>query len=220
MLALGRPTLVSDYAQFAELPDAVAVKVPVGEGEIESLVASAAELLADRGRLDSMGEAARAVVRSEHDPALAAAKMVAAVEELAERRPPDRRAVDVAAPSSIASSHLPGRLEVSGHEGPWPGGERRRLTVRLTNEGPARWLAGSAGPGGVVVEAKLLDAEGRLLEERPWTPLARDLAMGESEELTLEVRRPLGDVVLHVEPHVVGHRGFWAMGGPWWESAI
>lgn len=34
----GKPVAVSDYAQFAELPDACAFKVPLGPGEVESLV--------------------------------------------------------------------------------------------------------------------------------------------------------------------------------------
>jgi glycosyltransferase involved in cell wall biosynthesis len=37
-LDAGKPVAVSDYAQFAELPDDVAFKVPLGEGEVERLV--------------------------------------------------------------------------------------------------------------------------------------------------------------------------------------
>lgn len=36
-LDAGKPVAVSDYAQFAELPDDCVVKIPFGEGEIESL---------------------------------------------------------------------------------------------------------------------------------------------------------------------------------------
>ena len=38
-LSVGTPLVVSDVGWFGELPDAVAVKVPVGEGEIEALAA-------------------------------------------------------------------------------------------------------------------------------------------------------------------------------------
>ena len=38
VLALGRPVVVSDYAQMAELPDEVVVKAPLGEDEVEALV--------------------------------------------------------------------------------------------------------------------------------------------------------------------------------------
>lgn len=34
----GKPVAVSDYAQFAELPDACAFKIPLGEGEVDALV--------------------------------------------------------------------------------------------------------------------------------------------------------------------------------------
>jgi glycosyltransferase involved in cell wall biosynthesis len=37
-LDAGKPVAVSDYAQFAELPDDVVFKVPLGEGEVERLV--------------------------------------------------------------------------------------------------------------------------------------------------------------------------------------
>jgi hypothetical protein len=37
-LDAGKPVAVSDYAQFAELPDNVVFKVPLGEGEVERLV--------------------------------------------------------------------------------------------------------------------------------------------------------------------------------------
>ena len=33
-LSLGKPLVVSDVGAFRELPDEVAIKVPVGEGEI------------------------------------------------------------------------------------------------------------------------------------------------------------------------------------------
>jgi glycosyltransferase involved in cell wall biosynthesis len=36
-LAAGKPVAVSDYAQFAELPDDVVYKIPLGEGEVEAL---------------------------------------------------------------------------------------------------------------------------------------------------------------------------------------
>ncbi|MDX1643050.1 MAG: glycosyltransferase [Thermoanaerobaculia bacterium] len=220
VLALGRATVVSDFAQFAELPEEVAIRVPLGEGEVESLAAAASVGLAAPERLHHMGQAAREYVCREHEPSSAAEAIVGAATELVDRRPSAVRPVAVPPPTTIAWSRLPGAIEVEGYEGPWAGGERRRLAVRLTNHGPARWLAATSGTGGVVVQATLRDEDRRVLEERPWLPLRRDLEAGETAVFELEVRRPLGSVRLHVEPHVVGHRGFWALGGPWWESAI
>jgi hypothetical protein len=58
---------VSDVGSYAELPDAVAVKVRPDDHEVDSLAATL-ELLADDGRVrESMGvAAARYVVREHH----------------------------------------------------------------------------------------------------------------------------------------------------------
>ncbi|MGH3071740.1 MAG: glycosyltransferase family 4 protein, partial [Gaiellaceae bacterium] len=66
-LSLGKPVVVSDVGWFAELPDAVALKVPVDAHETETLHA-ALELLARDGAVrESMGRAALDLVRREHD---------------------------------------------------------------------------------------------------------------------------------------------------------
>ena len=46
-LSLGKPLVVSDVGWFSELPDDVALKVPVDDDEVETL-AAALELLATR----------------------------------------------------------------------------------------------------------------------------------------------------------------------------
>ena len=60
-LSLGKPVVVSDVGWFAELPDDVALKVPVGADETETLYA-ALELLArdERARAGDVGRRARA----------------------------------------------------------------------------------------------------------------------------------------------------------------
>ena len=65
-LSLGKPLVVSDVGWFAELPDDVALKVPVDEREVAAL-AAALELLADaarRARGDGRGRAR--LVEREH----------------------------------------------------------------------------------------------------------------------------------------------------------
>jgi glycosyltransferase involved in cell wall biosynthesis len=79
-LALGKPMLVSDVGWFAELPDCVALKIPVDEYEVQT-IAAALELAA--GRADELGEAARDYVRREHDLARTAAAYAAALERAA-----------------------------------------------------------------------------------------------------------------------------------------
>jgi hypothetical protein len=219
-MARGRPALVSDYAQFAELPGEVALRLAAGEGEREALAAALRGLLVDRPRLRVMGEAAREYARREHDPAAAARAVIAACEELGALAPPAHGARPQPLPTSLCWDRLPGEIEILGAEPPWRPGERRRLRARLRNTGRARWLAGERGPGGVVLEARLDSRRGDLLTGRPWAPLPRDVDPGGEVTVELEVRHPVGEARLRVEAHVLGGFGFSALGGPAWESAI
>ena len=87
-------------------------------------------------------------------------------------------------------------------------------------KGTARWLAGAKGPGGVVLQLALEAGERDLLENHPWPALRRDLEPGQSEVLEVAIRRPIGPARLRIEPHILGNRGFNALGGPTWESEI
>jgi glycosyltransferase involved in cell wall biosynthesis len=62
-LSLGKPLVVSDAGWFSELPASVAVKVPVGEGEIEQLERALERTVGS----PEMGAAALELARSEHD---------------------------------------------------------------------------------------------------------------------------------------------------------
>jgi len=223
VLAAGRPAIVSDYAQFADLPPEIALRVPLGDEEPAALAGLLRELLADSGRLRAMGKAAREYVRVRHDPALAARAVVEACREWADVSPPGDDAggrPDVPAPSSLAWGRLPGEVEIEGADLPWPEGERRRLRIRLRNTGFARWLAGERGPGGVAVVVKLFVDGEDLLAGRPWLALPHDLAPGEEVRFETEVRRPPGPAHLWIEPHLFGGLGLSKLGGPRWERWI
>ncbi|MEA2600535.1 MAG: hypothetical protein QOF89_1527 [Acidobacteriota bacterium] len=224
VLAAGRPAIVSDYAQFADLPRELALRVPLGEEEPEALAALLRELLADPGRLVAMGRAAREHVRLHHDPARAAAAVVDACDEWAELPPAGDDAggrPEVPPPSSLAWGRLPGELEVEGADLPWPEGERRHLFIRLRNTGFARWLAGERGPGGMAVVVKLfVDGGEDLLAGRRWLALPHDLAPGEEARFETEVRRPPGPAHLWIEPHLFGGLGLSKLGGPRWERRM
>src|SRR5436305_3804453 len=125
VLAAGRPAIVSDYAQFAELPPEVALRVPLGDEEPAALAALLRELLADPARLAAMGRAAREHVRLRHDPARSAAAVVAACEEWAELAPAGddsgglwERRREVPGPTSLLWERLPGELTVAGAGAP------------------------------------------------------------------------------------------------------
>jgi glycosyltransferase involved in cell wall biosynthesis len=221
VLAAGRPAVVSDYAQFAELPDSAVLRIPVGEGEGEALAAALLTLLAQPERLRAMGAAAREYVARAHDPATAAAAVADACAELAEREPPGEAPCVAESMTSLTLPRLGGRIEVAGAERPWPAGERRRLRVRLENGSAGRWLRWSEGPGGMAVRSRVVDASGvDAVPPPPWRALPRDLEPGGVYEFEIELRRPLGAARLRIEP-VVAERGAAAeLGGPVWDSAI
>jgi glycosyltransferase involved in cell wall biosynthesis len=82
-LTLGKPLVVSDTGWFAELPGAVALKVAVGDSEVDELHA-AIRLLAERSDLRAaMGEAARSLATAEHDVHRVAERQAAAFERVA-----------------------------------------------------------------------------------------------------------------------------------------
>lgn len=209
LLAAGRGAVVSDFAQFADLPEEVAVRVPLGDGEeAAALAALLPPLFADRGRLAAMGEAARRHVATRHHPAAAAAAVAAACVELAHREPPGDRPAAPPPASTVACRRLGGEISVAGAEAPWPPGERRRLAITVTNRGDCRWLAARRGPGGVAFEVRVEGAGAETEPPRPWLPLPRDLAPGESAVLALHLRRPLEPARLRLAPVVlVGYEG-------------
>ena len=109
-LALGKPLVVSDVGWFAELPGDVALKVPVDDGEVETL-AAALELLASRPDVRAaMGAAALELARREHD--------LDRVAELVRRRRSSRRRAAAAVDDAVLA-----RRQRGGRRG----GDRARL---------------------------------------------------------------------------------------------
>jgi glycosyltransferase involved in cell wall biosynthesis len=62
-LSVGKPLVVSDVGAFRELPDEVAIKIPVGDGEVDALGDAIGRAVGNR----EMSEAALELARSEHD---------------------------------------------------------------------------------------------------------------------------------------------------------
>jgi glycosyltransferase involved in cell wall biosynthesis len=82
-LSLGKPLVVSDVGWFSELPEAVAVKVPVDEREVVTLAAALEALADDPARRTAMGSAARELVERDHALPRVAELYVAALEQAA-----------------------------------------------------------------------------------------------------------------------------------------
>jgi len=83
LLSLGKPVVVSEVGWFAELPDEVALKIPIDAHETESLYAALELLARDDGARTAMSSAARELVRREHDLGRTAELYVAALEQAA-----------------------------------------------------------------------------------------------------------------------------------------
>ena len=80
-LSLGKPVVVSDVGWFAELPDSVALKVPVDAGETDALYAALELLARDEGARAAMSASALDLVGREHDLDRTAELYVAALEQ-------------------------------------------------------------------------------------------------------------------------------------------
>jgi hypothetical protein len=225
-LALGRPAVVSDYAQSADLPDDIVVKIPVGEGEAAALLARLASLLPDRDRLAAMGRAARPSVLEHHRPPDAAAAVVAACVRWRETEPLGDRPAAPPQPTSMTLRPLTGRLKVAmSHREiapttAWPPGIARRFTVDLGNDSAGTWLAGERGPGGVALEVRMVANGEDHLADEAWTGLPVDLAPGDQHRFQLTLRRPLAETTLRIEPHFLGREGFSCLGGSMWEHTF
>ena len=118
-LALGKALVVSDVGWFAELPDEVALKVPVDDHEVETLTA-ALDLLASRPDVRAaMGAAALELARREHDLDRVADLYLGAFEQAAGGdavsddvlHEVSRAAAEVGIePGSVAAHEIAGRL--------------------------------------------------------------------------------------------------------------
>jgi glycosyltransferase involved in cell wall biosynthesis len=85
-LGAGLPVIVSDFAQFAEFPDDVVMKVPLGPEE-ENALLKRLQALAYRPELgESLGRRARAWARTEWAIEKSAAKYLFFAEQIIERR--------------------------------------------------------------------------------------------------------------------------------------
>jgi glycosyltransferase involved in cell wall biosynthesis len=125
-LEAGRPQVVSDVGWFSELPDEVALKVPVGDDEVEVLADHLTRLAGDAELRARMGAAARNLAEQEHDVGRVADAYAATLEEAA-----GADAVGGAVAAAVASAAADVGLE--------PGGEAvGEIAERLREVGHGR----------------------------------------------------------------------------------
>lgn len=220
VLALGRPALVSDYAQFAELPREAGLKIPIGDDESEALAEELKRLQMDLEYARYLGKRARDFVAKKHAPERAADALLAVAERYAVATPPGSKAAAPPPPTTLTWRRLAGSLRVERDSAPWLAGERRTLSIELENQGPARWLAADKGDGGVAIAWSWAGQPASTASDDAWRGLPHELAAGDSWRTTLTLRRPPGTTGLVVEPHVLGVGSFRVLGGPFWETEL
>jgi SAM-dependent methyltransferase len=147
-LGLGRAAVVSRVGAFAELPDEICLKVPVGPGE-EDLIFEYLNLLASRSdHANAMGDRARAYVRRECDWEAVAqrfASFLCAMRAAREWHPPDQAAPEPEKTSPpVPSQYIAG----------WADGVAAREYVQLHQTRLVRTLDATpaGGPGDRILE--------------------------------------------------------------------
>lgn len=175
----GKPVAVSNYAQFAELPDDCVVKVPLGDGEVEALVDF---FLRDFD--------VPAIARAQRQWLEANATLEKAVDGY-------RHALSC---SGCEASHGGGRA--AGELQLFPrlavvdthvDGDRLMLTLR--NDGDATLRTRSYGMPGYRLLVKLFD-EGQVVQDR-WLELPGDVAPGGTIDVSMRMERPASSARLY-----------------------
>jgi glycosyltransferase involved in cell wall biosynthesis len=172
--AAGKPVAVSDYAQFAELPDSCVVKVPFGDGEVDVLT---------RFFLTRFGMGELAVAQYEwlqkHARLELAVEGYEAVWSAAARGGASSPIREAAAGGGGAPLSLFPRLELLAAK--WTD----RLTLTVRNAGDSTIRARMYGQPGYRLIALLLDGD-RVVQDR-WLELPGDLAPGASADVSMSI---------------------------------
>ncbi|MEM6454523.1 MAG: glycosyltransferase [Acidobacteriota bacterium] len=247
ILAVGRPAVVSDFAQFAELPDALVIKVPLpaaraddgaqADTEVAALAARVGALLADDAARRSYADRARAHIAARHAPADAADAVLTACRTWLRPAAARAAATATAQPATVPrattllAADFTGNLTIEGADLPWPPGTRRRLRAVLHNRSDVRWLAGSRPEGGVALAMSIRpsgsandaagDGTGSKDRDRPWIPLPIDLEPGAALPIDLgEVRRPLGPARIEINAQLMNRPPYDERTRPRWSLEL
>lgn len=114
-LGAGKPVIISDYAQFSELPDDVCLKVPLGEGEEEAIYRHLRRLASQRSALERFGQRAKEWIRERCDIRKSAARYLSFAERVLWERREELR-THLALQSEQAVTRKSQALMLSAHE--------------------------------------------------------------------------------------------------------
>ncbi len=175
-LDAGKPVAVSDYAQFAELPDTCVVKIPLGDGEVEALAGFFMGDVADPAGAQRtwLEENARLDLTADgYMTAIAEPRGRAAVPPTADR--------GALLPLFPSLELVEARIE-------------ERVTLTLKNTGDQTMRTHTYGVPEYRLIAKLFDGE-RYVGDR-WLALPCDLHPGQTATLSFESPEPATSVRL------------------------
>jgi glycosyltransferase involved in cell wall biosynthesis len=141
-LSLGKPLVVSDLGWFAELPDDVAFKVPVGGAEEIDAIVAALERLADPALVAQMGAAAQAYVDDGHEVGHIAELYVAALEEAAGGGAVEARVIRAVAEAALEVGVEPELLAPALQESALVSPDGRGLKSQVLRPGRGTWVVG------------------------------------------------------------------------------
>lgn len=177
ILAAGKPVAVSDYAQFTELPETIATRIPLGPGEVEALTEfllqpSVSSATAQKEWLDK--NATLEAAAADYERALSGAN-------------------DIPASASLAPPTLPvlPDLRMDSLRGQRDG-DRWTVEAGITNVGFTRLQAGVFGTPGYRVLAKVFE-NGEEIFDR-WVELPKDLSPGDSTRIEFGFRSPAAEL--------------------------
>ncbi len=165
----GKPVAVSDYAQFAEYPADIVVKIPFGEGEVEALTEF---LLRD---IDSPASAQRDWLDKNARIEQTVEGYLSAAAAAPGRRTAPAQSGGVATALQIFANVTIRRAQVHGSE----------LTLTLKNNGASTLQTHVYGQPGYRAVIKLM-SNNREVQDR-WIELPRDVHPGESVDITISL---------------------------------
>jgi len=177
-LDAGKPVAVSDYAQFAEFPDDIVFKVPLGEGEVDRVIEFFTRDLPDSSAAQRAWLEEHATLEKTVDGYLRAASTGRDASEADARRSTSARLAPIAVFPQVEV------LEAR----PLPGDARDSTEVTLVNRGAFTIRTRTYGSPEYRVIAKWFDAEERVIADR-WLGLPGDLEPGKSVVLALPWHR-------------------------------
>jgi len=217
LLGWGRTVIVSDFAQFRELPDHVVLRASVeDQREIPELAELMVLLAGDSSLRRGFGRRAAAHVAEKHTLEAAARAYVDFASEVV-RRP---ASVGRMIPFGVRpTSRIPGRprARIRAPRLPRivPPGARIRLDIELENHGDTTWLRGPFPDGGyTVLAAELRRTDGTPVAELAWAGLPRDVLPGQTAKVTWSDGLPevTGSFELLIDLKVAGWDWFHARG--------